>query len=63
MVQRTDRIYPSPPLENSNLEQRLEVKVNDVKSFNNHINNIKKLVTYCKDKSLNSKYRYKNITM
>ena len=59
MVQRTDRIYPSAPLENSDLEQRLEMKINDLKSFNNYINNIEEIVTYCKDKSLKSKYKHK----
>ena len=28
------------------LEQRLEKKLNDVNSFNNHINNIKEMITY-----------------
>ena len=39
MEQKTDRLYPSAPLENKNddLEQRLEKKFNDVNSFNNHI--------------------------
>ena len=40
--QKTDRFYPSAPFENTNidLEQRLEEKVNDVNSFNNHIKNM-----------------------
>ena len=42
MEQKTDRLYPSAPLENDiNLERRLEQKINDVNSFNNSINNIK----------------------
>ena len=41
MDRKCDRLYPSAPLENIDLEQRLEKKINDVNSFNNHINNIK----------------------
>ena len=50
MDQKCDRLYPSAPLENINLEQRLEKKLNDVSSFNNQINNIKEMITYFKDK-------------
>ena len=61
MDQKTDRLYPSAPLlENIDLEKRLEKKINDVKSFNNHINNIKEINTYFKDKNHESKKRYKN---
>ena len=62
MEQRCDRIYPSAPFENKNidLEQRLEKKLNDVDSFNNHINNIKEMITYFKDKSKKPKKKYKN---
>ena len=60
MEQKCDRLYPSAPLENVDLEQRLEKKVNDVNSFNNHITNIKELITYFKDKNHKSKKRYKN---
>ena len=59
MDQKTDRLYPSAPLENIDLEQRLEKKINDVNSFNNHINNIKEMITYFKDKNNKSKKRYK----
>ena len=47
MDQKTDRTYPSAPLqyENFDLEQRLEKKLNDVISFNNSINNIKEMIT------------------
>ena len=42
MEQKCDKLYPSIPLlENIDLEKRLEKKINDVNSFNNHINNIK----------------------
>ena len=56
---KTDRLYPSVPLENNDLEQRLEKKLNDVKSFNNPINNIKEMITYFKDKNIKSKNKYK----
>ena len=67
MEQKCDRLYPSAPFENKNidLEQRLERKLNDVKSFNNSINNIKEMITYFKDKSNKSKKKckkYKTIT-
>ena len=60
MEQKCDRLYPTAPLENLDLEQRLEKKLNDVNSFNNHINNIKELITYFKDKNHKSNERYKN---
>ena len=59
MDQKCDRLYPSAPLENTDLEQRLEKKINDVNSFNNHINNIKEMITYFKDKNNKTKKRYK----
>ena len=59
MDQKCDRLYPSAPLENIDLEQRLEKKLNDVNSFNNHINNIKEMITYFKDKNNKSKKKYK----
>ena len=59
MDQKTDRLYPSAPLENIDLEQRLEKKKNDVNSFNKHINNIKELITYFKDKNNKSKKKDK----
>ena len=61
MDQKTDKLYPSAPLlEKIDLEKRLEKKINDVNSFKNHINNIKALFTYFKDKNYESKKRYKN---
>ena len=61
METKTERLYPSAPLlENIDLEKRLEKKINDVYSFNNHINNIKEMITYFKDKNHKSKKRYKN---
>ena len=62
MDQKTDKLYPSAPLlEKIDLEKRLEKKINDVNSFNNHINNIKEMITYFKDRNNKSKKRYKNI--
>ena len=61
MEQKCDKLYPSAPLlGNIDLEKRLEKKNIDVNSFNNHINNIKELITYFKDKTNKSKKRYKN---
>ena len=55
-------MYPPAPLENKNddLEHRLEKKINDVNGFNNHIINIKEMITYFKDKNNKSRKRYKN---
>ena len=61
MDQKCDKLYPSALLlENIDLEKRLEKKTNDVNSFNNHINNIKEMITYFKDKNNKSKKKYKN---
>ena len=38
-------------MSDQDLDQRLKKKINDVISFNNHINNIKEMNTYFKDKS------------
>ena len=56
MEQKTDKFYPSAPLEkNIHSEQKLEKKLNDFNSFNNHINNIKEMITYFEDKNNKSK--------
>ena len=60
MDQKTERLYPSAPLEHTALEQRLRKKINDVNSFNNHIITIKEMITYFKDKNNKSKKRYNN---
>ena len=61
MDQKTDRLYPSAPLEKDiDLERRLEKKINDVNSFNNHVNNIKEMITYFREKNNKSKKKYKN---
>ena len=61
MERKCEKLYPSLPLlENIDLEKRLEKKINDVNSFNNHINNIKDMITYFKDKNHKSKKRFKN---
>ena len=57
MEQKCDRLYPSATLEKNDLEQRIEQKLNDVNSFNTHINNIKEMITYFKDKNNKSKKR------
>ena len=61
MEAKTYKLYTSAPLlENIDLEKRLEKKINEVNSFNNHISNIKEMINYSKDKNNNSKKRYKN---
>ena len=61
MEQKCNRLYPSAPLiENFDLEQRLEKKINNIKSFNNHVNNIKEMITYFKDKNNKSKKKYES---
>ena len=61
MDQKCDKLYPNAPLlENIDLEKRLEKKINDINSFNNHISYIKEMITYFKDTNNKSKKRYKN---
>ena len=61
MDQKTDKLYPSAPiLENIDLEKRLEKKNKGFNSFNNHVNEIKGMITYFKDKNHKSKKRNKN---
>ena len=59
MEAKTDRLYPSAPLENNDLEQRVERKLNDVNSFIDHINKIKELITYFKNKNNKPKKEFK----
>ena len=61
MDQICGRLYTSAPLEIIDSEQRLEKKLIDLNSFNNHINNIKEVITYFKDK--NNKSRDKIIKL
>ena len=61
MDQKRHRLYPSAPLENTDLEQRLEKKINVVNSFNNPNNKIKEMITYFKNKNNKSKKKYKKI--
>ena len=59
MEQKCEKLYPSAPFENIDLERTLEKKLNDVNSFNNSVNNIKEMITYFKDKNNNSQKKYK----
>ena len=61
MEQKCDKLYPSAPLlENIELERRLEKRINDTNSFNNHISNIKEMIAFFKDNNNKSKKIYKN---
>ena len=60
MDQKCDGLFPRAPLGSIDLEQRLEKKLNVVNSFNNHINNVKEMITYFKYKNNKSKKRYEN---
>ena len=51
MEQKTPRLYPSALLENKDLEQRLEKKLNDVNSFHDSITNNKEMITYFTDEN------------
>ena len=51
-------IPPAAPLENIDLEQKLERKMKDVNSIDNH-NNIQEMITYFKDKNHKSKKKNK----
>ena len=55
MHQKCDKLHPSAPLENNDLEQRLEKKLNDVNTFNNHINNIIEKSLTSKTKTINQR--------
>ena len=56
MEQKCEKLYPTAPLlEKIELEKRLEKKITDVNSFNNHVNNIKEMIAYFKDKNHKSK--------
>ena len=64
METKTERLHPSAPLlENIDLQKRLEKKINDINSFNNHVNNTKEMITYFKDKNNKSKKKYKIIKL
>ena len=45
MTTPTLKVYPSPPLENNDSEQKLEKKINDLNSFKISINNIYEMTT------------------
>ena len=61
MEQKTDRFYPSAPLEIKigDLERRIGKRLSDVNCFNNSISNIKEMISYFKDKNHKSKKLYK----
>ena len=59
MDQKCGRLYPSAPIKNNDLEQRLEKKLNDVNSFNNSVINIQEKVTYFTDKNKKAIKKFK----
>ena len=59
MEQKTDRLYTSAPLDNIDLEQRLQRNIDGLNSFNNSINNLREMSTYLKDRNNKSKNKYK----
>ena len=59
LEQKTLKLYQSAPLENNDLEQRLEKKLNDMSNFNNSGNNIKEMITYFKDENHYYEKKYK----
>ena len=59
MEQKSDRLYPSAPFRNIDLEQRLR-KIIDVNSLNIPINRIKVRNTFFKEKNKKSKKNNKN---
>ena len=59
MDQKAARLYPSASSEKDDLEQRLEKKLNGVNCSSSHINNIKEMITYFKDKNNKSIEKYK----
>ena len=59
MEQNCDGSYPSAPLEDNDLQKRIEKTIDDVNSFNSSINN-KKMIKNLKDKKNKSKKRYRN---
>ena len=63
MDQKTDRLYPSAPVENIDLERRKEKNWMMLR-FNRHISNIKKIIAYFNDKNHKSKKnkKYKTLT-
>ena len=63
MTKPTFKLYPSAPLEKNDIEKRLEKKLNYVNTFNNHVSNIKEMITYFKDKNHKSKRKFKKFKM
>ena len=51
MQQKETKLYSWAPLENNDLEKRLETKLNDMNSFNASVVNIEEVITYFKDKT------------
>ena len=62
MEQKTERIYPSAPLDkNIGLEQTFEKILNDENCLNNSVNNIKKRLFNSKTETINQKKNLKKL--
>ena len=61
MTTPTLKLYPSSPLGNNDIQQRLEMKLNDVKSFIISKINIKEMITYFKIINHESKEKYEKV--
>ena len=55
------KLYPSVLLENGDLEQRLDFKLNDVKKLDKSNENIQEKIIYFKDKNHKSKQKMKKL--
>ena len=60
MITPTLMLYPSAPLQVTGSEERLEKKLNNVKSFNNSIKNVEELNTYFNEQNHISNKKNKN---
>ena len=57
------KLYPSAPIKKIDLEHKIGEKLNDVKSFNTSIINLREMISYFKDKNNIAKKKYKKYKM
>ena len=60
MQRKTPMLYSSTPLENNDLEQRIEKRLSDASSSSNSIKNNKEMIVYYGEKIINPKRLIKN---